>query len=377
MSTIMKVTCAVCDSDRVKKIRKKFEARYNQVPFVIDNTEMYRCESCGEEFFTAEQSRELSRQIKSRVREEAGLLSPERIVEIRKDAGLSQTDLEELFGLGEKVVTRWENGRVIQGRTADVALRFLEMEPSLLAGLRSGRKPRVRPAPASAVSKPLTADFLLYGAFHAAHQSWHLLEDAVVLFRNKSYPVSLALSVFSLEEIGRAKFYLEQREVVLSGQPVTTDMLTSRRTRNHVWKLAQADIPVSVGLASAGPPPRHGSPEEIALGERLIQLRKVMEENEPRRAHSQRLNALYVDAHPNGVNWLVPSRMIRKEESEEKLGAADLAYALFRMRLAEPEPGSDIALAAKRLGNLPRLPEARWDSWTWAEKETNTVASQT
>ena len=136
MSTTMKVTCAVCDSDRVKKIRKKFEARYNQVPVVIENVEMYRCEPCGEEFLTAEQSREVSRQIKNRVREDLGLLSPERIVEIRKDLGLSQAELEELFGLGEKVVTRWENGRVIQGRTADAALRLLEMEPSLLPRLR-------------------------------------------------------------------------------------------------------------------------------------------------------------------------------------------------------------------------------------------------
>ena len=68
--------------------------------------------------------------------------------------------------------------------------------------------------------------------------------------------------------------------------------------------------------------------------------------------------------------------MIRKEESEEKLGAADLAYVLFRIRLAEPEPGSDIALATERLGNLPKLPEAHWDSWTWAEKEPSAVSSQ-
>jgi putative zinc finger/helix-turn-helix YgiT family protein len=143
----MKITCAVCDSARAKKVRRKFEARYNQVPVVIENAEMYRCESCGEEFFTPEQSRELSRKIKNRVREDLGLLSPERIVEIRKNLGLSQAELEELFGLGEKVVTRWENGRVIQGRTADVALRVLEMEPSLLPRLRKAlnrsRPPKV------------------------------------------------------------------------------------------------------------------------------------------------------------------------------------------------------------------------------------------
>lgn len=144
---VMKIKCAVCDSDRAKKIRKRFEARYNQVPVVIEDAEMYRCGSCGEEFFTAEQSRQLSRQIKSHVREKMGLLSPERVVEIRKNLGLSQAELEELFGLGEKVVTRWENGRVIQARTADVALRLLEMDPGLLPRLRKllshSRQPKV------------------------------------------------------------------------------------------------------------------------------------------------------------------------------------------------------------------------------------------
>ena len=143
----MKISCAVCDSEKVKKIRKKFEARYNQMPVVIDKVEMYRCESCGEEFFTPEQSRELSRRIKQYVRDKYGLLSPEAIVQVRKSLGLSQSELENLFGLGEKVVTRWENGRVIQGRAADVALRLLQMQPDLLPRLKKllqrTREPKV------------------------------------------------------------------------------------------------------------------------------------------------------------------------------------------------------------------------------------------
>lgn len=70
----MKVTCAVCDSDRVKKIRKRSKAPYNQVLVAVEDTGMYRCCPCGEEFLTAEQSRELSRRIKNRVREDLGLL---------------------------------------------------------------------------------------------------------------------------------------------------------------------------------------------------------------------------------------------------------------------------------------------------------------
>jgi YgiT-type zinc finger domain-containing protein len=68
----MNVTCAVCGSERVKRVRKKFAARYKQVPVVIEKAAMYKCTPCGEEFFTAEQSRELSRQIKNRVREDLG-----------------------------------------------------------------------------------------------------------------------------------------------------------------------------------------------------------------------------------------------------------------------------------------------------------------
>jgi len=70
----MNVTWVVRDSGRVKRVHKKFAARYKQVPVVIKNAEMYRCAPCGEEFFTAEQSRELSRRIKDRVREDLGLL---------------------------------------------------------------------------------------------------------------------------------------------------------------------------------------------------------------------------------------------------------------------------------------------------------------
>jgi len=144
----MKIGCASCDSERVRKIRKKFEARYNQTPVVIESAEMYTCEGCGEEFLTPAQSRELSRRIKDLVREKSGLLSPEQIVVIRKNLGLSQSELENLFGLGEKVVTRWETGRVIQARAADIALRLLRMQPDLLPRLRKTLR-RVRESSAA------------------------------------------------------------------------------------------------------------------------------------------------------------------------------------------------------------------------------------
>jgi len=133
------ITCAVCNSEKVKKVRKKFSATYNQAPISIPDAEMYECATCGERFFTPDQAKAVSLAVKRQARVEAGLLTPEEIVAIRQKLGLSQSELERLFGLGSKVVTRWETGRVVQGKTADVALRLLALDPENLKRLRLRR----------------------------------------------------------------------------------------------------------------------------------------------------------------------------------------------------------------------------------------------
>jgi putative zinc finger/helix-turn-helix YgiT family protein len=133
---VNKISCANCDSQKVRKVRRKFATEYNQMPISIKNVEMYECSACGERFFTPEQARAVSIATKNQVRQAQGLLSAAEIVEIRRRLDLSQTDLEELFGLGPKVVTRWETGRVVQSKAADVALRLLAMDPEKVHKLR-------------------------------------------------------------------------------------------------------------------------------------------------------------------------------------------------------------------------------------------------
>ena len=97
---------------------------------------MYECERCGESTLTAEQAREVSKQVKSLAREHLNLLPPEAIVAIRKRCNLSQEELERLFGLGKKVVIRWERGRVLQSSTADVLLRLIDQDPGIVDEIR-------------------------------------------------------------------------------------------------------------------------------------------------------------------------------------------------------------------------------------------------
>ncbi len=133
------IVCAICDSEDTRQVNRDFDAKYNQIPIIIENAAMYQCEACGERFFTAEQSKTISREIKNRVRRQFGLLAPDEIVDIRTKLGLSQDALEQLFGLGAKVVTRWETGRVVQSKTADIALRLLSRVPGSLAELVENR----------------------------------------------------------------------------------------------------------------------------------------------------------------------------------------------------------------------------------------------
>ena len=123
----------------MKKVRDEFFGTYNHRPIPVPDVEMCECASCGKRFFTPDQVKVVLLAVKRRARVKAGLLAPEEIVAIRKKLGLSQSELERLFGLGAKVVTRWETGRVVQSKMADVALRLLALDPGNLKRLQLRR----------------------------------------------------------------------------------------------------------------------------------------------------------------------------------------------------------------------------------------------
>lgn len=132
----MAVICAVCGRNSARLTQRPYEGLYNQMAIRLESVEMYDCAACGEGVFTPEQAAEVSRRVKAAARERLDLLSPESIVDIRKRCNLSQEELERLFGLGQKVVVRWEKGRVLQSKTADVLLRLLDRNPAIIEEMR-------------------------------------------------------------------------------------------------------------------------------------------------------------------------------------------------------------------------------------------------
>lgn len=126
--------CVFC-GEKAKFVTERKQARYRGESVEVSR-EILQCESCGEEFVTPDQARSFVRNVKNEIRKKYGLLSPERIVEIRHKLGLTQDQLEELLNTGPKVVVRWESGKVIQSGGHDNMLRLLEREPSILRWLQ-------------------------------------------------------------------------------------------------------------------------------------------------------------------------------------------------------------------------------------------------
>lgn len=135
-----KILCAVCNTSLAVKVKKSFSAKYNQTMICLENVEMYECSACGEQFFSPEQAKNVSHMVKAKAREQLGLLPPERIIKIRNRYNLSQEDIEAILGLGPKVVTRWERGKVLQGKAADVVLRLMERFPDTVDKLKEIRQ---------------------------------------------------------------------------------------------------------------------------------------------------------------------------------------------------------------------------------------------
>jgi putative zinc finger/helix-turn-helix YgiT family protein len=147
------IPCAVCSSESAEKIFGSFRTSYDQIPVELSSVEMYSCSQCGEKFFTPDQAKQVSKMIRLAVRDQLGLLSPDRIVEIRRKYGLSQDRLEVLLGLGQKVVTRWETGRVLQTKQADDLLRIIDKVPDVVDILREIREEFARNRPPRPLSR--------------------------------------------------------------------------------------------------------------------------------------------------------------------------------------------------------------------------------
>ena len=118
--------CGECD-DFVDFHVELFKDRVHKVKDVevISDEYIAICNHCGNHLWVDEVEAYNDIIIYDEYKKKAGLLTTEEIKAIRKKRGMSQRDLARFLSLGEKDITRYENGS-IQTRMVDLMIRMVD-----------------------------------------------------------------------------------------------------------------------------------------------------------------------------------------------------------------------------------------------------------
>lgn len=123
MSTSSTNQCPLCDGE-ASLVAARQEITVGRRRVVVLDEHMY-CASCDEAFYTPDQSETLAARARAAVEQRENLLTPEEILRVRTTLGFTQTEFEELLGVGAKTCARWESGRVRPNVTTDRLIRLL------------------------------------------------------------------------------------------------------------------------------------------------------------------------------------------------------------------------------------------------------------
>lgn len=121
-------TCPVCGGKNITSDKYTDHFDYIVGGNTISLIAEYPVESCKDcHFVSSGEVAEIARDIS--VRKHLGLLIPQQIKAIREKYSLTRQAFAELTGIGITSLARWENGELIQNKSSDTLLRFLE-EPN-------------------------------------------------------------------------------------------------------------------------------------------------------------------------------------------------------------------------------------------------------
>lgn len=107
--------------------------------------EYMRCEQCGHESYTNEQSLARSRAVTAAIRKAENLLSGEDIRAARLSYGLSLSEFERALGVGKNTVGRWERGTVPPSASANLGLWVAKTKRSAFIEWAASRGVNIEP----------------------------------------------------------------------------------------------------------------------------------------------------------------------------------------------------------------------------------------
>lgn len=108
----MKNFCCNCNQLQPIQVKTVLEEYQIKGESVSINAQVAHCAVCGSELWNEELDNQNIQLVYATYRSLHDLLTPEQIKDIRCKYKLSQTAFSKILGLGEKTITRYENGAV-------------------------------------------------------------------------------------------------------------------------------------------------------------------------------------------------------------------------------------------------------------------------
>lgn len=135
--------CPKCETDVKSTVREVAETYPVKGEDITIKAWVRFCDVCGEDIWDDELDSKNLLAAYTEYRKKHGLLQPDEIREIREKYGLTQVAFARVLGLGDKTITRYENGSI-----ADMAqnnLILLMNHPSNFEKLLEKNKSKISP----------------------------------------------------------------------------------------------------------------------------------------------------------------------------------------------------------------------------------------
>lgn len=126
--------CPFCGKKSYYHQTKSMTLRYKSTPITVKQPGFW-CDECGEGVIGGDDRKTTQKELQTLRAEIDGLLTPDKIKQIREELKLTQSNASEIFGGGVNAFSRYERGETPIPRAASQLLQLLGAHPNLLTEL--------------------------------------------------------------------------------------------------------------------------------------------------------------------------------------------------------------------------------------------------
>lgn len=180
-NTMINARCPICGKGHLHEEIGDFNAEFQHDSgerrvVTVHGVKKFRCDACGETILDQESENRIS----DAQRAAMGRLTGGELERFRKNLELSQEEMADLLGAGQKTYCRWESADHFQSEAFDRFIRLLMFAPSNIEALKlirreksmdesegslAARFPYVKDVPSSKTSAKQFSTSLLNGPF--------------------------------------------------------------------------------------------------------------------------------------------------------------------------------------------------------------------